>query len=68
MSRNMFWKFYFLSIFIHLRCETSLIGCISTVFYFNIHISKKKKKKIIFAAIKLIRLFDVMKMIFYFQV
>ena len=37
-------------------------------FLFNIHISKKKCNKIIFAAIKFIRFFDVMKMIFDFQV
>ena len=39
MLGNTFWKFYFLSIFIHLRWESSLIGrlwCTSTVFYFNL--------------------------------
>ena len=38
-------------------------------FYFNIHVHNSKKKIIIiFAVIKLIRFFDVMKMIFDFHV
>ena len=37
-------------------------------FYFNIHISKKNEIKCFFVTIKSLRFFDVMKMIFDFQV
>ena len=70
MSRNMFWKFYFLSAHLYLfKMRIKFDRMHKYCFFILTYIFLKKIEiKLFFAAIKPIRFFYVMKMIFDFQV